>query len=315
MSSAPDSTDPPAPSRGMPHGAPYHALRVAMSHHPWWRIALETMCVLSLWFLLAAAAWLAVAGLAALTGDEVVDLQPTHLAWQLASLSLGLAVLVPSVKLAARWLQGRPAGSLSSVAGRLRWRWLVACAGWAALALALVIAGQLVAGQLAGGGADSGESSGGGEWVGWSVYAPTLAAIALLTPLQAAGEEYFFRGWLLQAMAGRAGAPWMAVAVSSALFVAAHGRTEPLVAANLAVVALAASWVTIRTGGLEAAIALHAVNNVFGLALDAIDGSLVMPDAATADLAGTALQMAGVVAYAAWIARVAARRGISDRAR
>src|SRR5262245_3233879 len=101
MSSASDSTDPPAASRGIPHGVPYHALRAAMSHHPWWRTALETLCVLSLWFFLAAAAWLLVAGLAALTGDEVASLQPTHLAWQLASLSLGLAVLVPSVKLAA----------------------------------------------------------------------------------------------------------------------------------------------------------------------------------------------------------------------
>jgi uncharacterized protein len=311
MSSAPHSTDAARDPAGDPPrdpaGVPYHALRAALSPHPWWRVVIETLCVLSLWFLLAAASWLAVAGLAALAGDEVVDLQPSHIAWQLASLSLGLAVLVPAVMLAARWLQGRPAGSVSSMAGRLRWRWLVACAGWAALALALVVVCQLLVAP--------GTDESPGEWAGWSVYGPTLAVVALLTPLQAAGEEYFFRGWLLQALSGRKRGPWIAVAVSSALFVAAHGRTEPLVAADLAAVALAASYVTIRTGGLEAAIALHAVNNTFGLALDALDGSLVMPDSATPDLAGTALQMAGIIAYAAWIARVAERRGISDRAR
>ena len=95
----------------------------------------------------------------------------------------------------------------------------------------------------------------------------------VLTPLQAAGEEFFFRGWILQNVGSwfpNRGAGLIAgTVVSVVAFSAAHGSPDPWVLASLAVFATTACLVTWRTGGLEAAIAIHAVNNVgvFGLVI------------------------------------------------
>ena len=88
----------------------------------------------------------------------------------------------------------------------------------------------------------------------------------LTTPLQSAAEEYLFRGYLSQAIAGWIRRPAVgavvAAVVTAALFSLAHAPGDLPTFLDRFAFGLAASAVVWLTGGLEAAIVLHAVNNV-----------------------------------------------------
>jgi membrane protease YdiL (CAAX protease family) len=162
---------------------------------------------------------------------------------------------------------------LMSVMPRIRWRFFFACLGIAVVALlAQVLVGTLLPGDVEGG-------------VGGKLndFTATSAAIALVviftTPLQAAGEEYVFRGYLLQAFGALFGvhagvvkqqlARWGAIVVTATLFAFAHGAQNfPLFFDRFAF-GLIAGWLVTLTGGLEAGIALHILNNflAFGVAV------------------------------------------------
>jgi uncharacterized protein len=103
----------------------------------------------------------------------------------------------------------------------------------------------------------------------------------LLTPLQAAGEEYAFRGYLTQAFGGLFGSRVAAVVGSALLFAIAHGAGQsfPIFFDRFAF-GLVAGVLVILTGGLEAGIAFHVLNNwlAFGLAVAFFDlGSALNP--------------------------------------
>jgi membrane protease YdiL (CAAX protease family) len=54
--------------------------------------------------------------------------------------------------------------------------------------------------------------------------------------------------------------------VSTVVFVAAHGSADPWIMLDLAITAVVCCLLAARTGGLEAPIAMHALNNVVGMA-------------------------------------------------
>jgi membrane protease YdiL (CAAX protease family) len=93
-----------------------------------------------------------------------------------------------------------------------------------------------------------------------------LAAILLTTPLQAAGEEVAFRGLAARAVgscfSARLVGLVVATTVTSLLFMLVHGAEDLRLNAFYFCLALAASVLTWRSGGLEAAIALHVVCNL-----------------------------------------------------
>ena len=167
---------------------------------------------------------------------------------------VNLAVLAPGALLAAMAC-GRRAGSLWSVTSRIRWRWLATCL-LAALAVR-AIAPVLVALDLAFGRKD---------FVGVAAYLPRLAMLLVLVPLQATGEELFFRGTVMQTVGSFTRSAWPPIVISTALFTLAHGL-RPELALAIAPVGLATAWLTIRTGGLEAAMGYHIVLNTVGLAV------------------------------------------------
>ncbi len=97
-----------------------------------------------------------------------------------------------------------------------------------------------------------------------------LLVIAFLTPFQAAGEEYLFRGYLTQAFGGLFHRAWVAVVVPAFLFGLAHGLGQSIpVFFDRFAFGLVAGALVVLTGGLEAGIAMHVLNNwlAFGLAL------------------------------------------------
>ena len=94
-----------------------------------------------------------------------------------------------------------------------------------------------------------------------------LVIVVLTTPLQAAGEEYGARGLLTRAAGSWVADPRLALVlgtlVSAVLFTVAHGAGDPWLITYYFVFAVSLSVVTWRTGGLEVAVLVHAVNNVF----------------------------------------------------
>ena len=96
---------------------------------------------------------------------------------------------------------------------------------------------------------------------GWGWW---MLAIVLTAPLQAAGEEFFFRGYLLQASGILGRANWVAVVVSALIFAGLHGTQDvPLFVDRLGFGLLIGTLVVL-TGGLEAAFGVHAVKYVCG---------------------------------------------------
>jgi membrane protease YdiL (CAAX protease family) len=210
-----------------------------------------------------------------------------------------LAVAIPLVLLAVRWIGRRPAGTVSSVTGGLRWRWLGLCLLAAVPILAATTGAMLLL---------PAEDEPSQQWAGWEVFGPALAMLVLLVPLQAAAEEYVFRGWLTQAVGAFLRSPWIAIAPQAVLFAAAHGWGTPWGFADLVVFGAVAGWLTVRTGGLEAAIGLHAVNNLlaFAAAASVVDGLASDDTAADAPWELVLLDLTGVALYAAavlWLAR------------
>ncbi|MFG3438986.1 CPBP family intramembrane glutamic endopeptidase [Nonomuraea sp. NPDC047897] len=216
-------------------------------------------------------------------------------------LLLSIALVLPLVFGTAALVQQRRPGTLSSVAGRLRWSWLAQCAGVAVLALALGQGAQIA--MLAVTGGDVSELFG---WAGWEALLPALAVIVLLVPFQAAAEEYVFRGWLLQAFGAHLRNPVWGILIGSAVFASLHGYTWVGLIDVFSFGALM-GWLAIRTGGLEAPIALHVVNNAVAFGLSAAAGkleeALEQGDVPWQSLAGTVVQLSVFAVGVLYLAR------------
>ena len=163
--------------------------------------------------------------------------------------TLAIAAVIPVCWLLITRLHRVSFRWLSSVQPGLRWRYLFLCLGVAAVILYSIAAIPAAAGPMVTFRPQPG-------FVGFAV------VIVLVTPLQSAAEEYLFRGYLLQAMGSWFASPWFGVVFSSVLFAAFHGgQNLPLFLDRLGFGLLAAVLV-LKTGGLEASIAAHIVNNV-----------------------------------------------------
>jgi uncharacterized protein len=228
----------------------YHRL-ARRGRYRWWKPIVE----LVLFAVLVIGLWLAVI-LPLLEGLGPAD----NGAPGLIKLGLTIACFTPAAILAAR-IMGRPWGALLSVADRFRGRWFATCL---LITLGFVTASTVI-GLVIGGGPER------GGWVGWSNFWPLAITVLLVIPLQASAEEFAFRGTLMQAVGAYLPWPWVSIVITSVIFGAAHALPlEGFVA--ITTFGLVAGWLTIRTGGLEAAIALHVLNNVTFFLLDAATG-------------------------------------------
>lgn len=142
-----------------------------------------------------------------------------------------------------------------------------------------------------------------------------LALIVLVTtPLQAAGEEYVFRGYLMQAVGSLTRSKWIALLVTSTLFALAHGVQNFPLFFDRFTFGLIAGWLVIRTGGLEVGIAMHILNNflAFGYALTFSDltSSLNVSEVSWSNIPLT-LTQAGT--YAVLVLLVSRKLGVQRR--
>jgi membrane protease YdiL (CAAX protease family) len=177
------------------------------------------------------------------------------------AVNLGLAALIPvtwGLMAAVHHMKPR---WLSSVQPRIRWRYLLVCLAIAAVVLnGVMLLSTVVMGPLS-------FQPQNGFWV-------FLVVIVLTAPLQAAAEEFLFRGYLLQALGSLVARPWFGVIVSSLVFALLHGTQNlPLFIDRLGF-ALLAGLLVWRTGGLEAGIAAHVINNVFAYVIAGLTSSI-----------------------------------------
>lgn len=274
-------------------GTPYHQL-ARNDAHRWWRPLVGTGGILCAFFSVGAIALSLETVLYGIsegtfTGLDLDAPGPTPIFGNATLDTLFGAVLAVLVLLAmllavfamAKDAQKRPPGTLSSVAARIRWRWLAVCLALAAGLCAVLVGAALLVDVSVDGSAiaDTMDSEVGSS--GWGQGAALLQLIIWIVL-----AEYIFRGWILQAVGactletrrGRISralsvlfrTPWPAIVISAALFavMVGYGGAGEL---DLFVFGIVAGWVAVRTGGLEASIAL-AVVYLVGLGLRAEDG-------------------------------------------
>jgi membrane protease YdiL (CAAX protease family) len=260
--------------------------------HGWWMVPLSGIAALITAVLTSVMVLAAGATVAAFAGEEPNwGLEPVFISpfWDNVLFLLAIAVMTPATLALVRFLHRRSAGTLHSVDGRLRWRWLAACFALGSLSASLMVI-TLIAVD------DSEESLVTVPWTGLLGVVPLLL---VLVPLQAAGEEYLVRGFMLQTF-GILGRP-VAVVGSAAVFAAMHGFDAwP---GFIALFGGSVLWalLVIRTGGLEVSIAAHAASNLLAFLLVAAAGGLDVADdtsAADADWQVALILLGGDVVYA-----------------
>ena len=161
-----------------------------------------------------------------------------------------IALLIPWSMLIQRRLYGVRGASLHSVVSRFRWDLF----GRAVVLIgAAWVASAVVSFYL--------------EPLQQTVWSSTdvlwlLAITFLLTPLQAAGEEYGLRGLVFRVAGSWGRGPRTAlvlgVLVSSVIFAVIHLSTDPWLNLWYVVFAVSTALVTWRTGGIEIAVVIHA---------------------------------------------------------
>lgn len=180
--------------------------------------------------------------------------------WGMLAVHLGLALLIPLSLALVRVVHHVAPRWLCSVRPVFRWPLI----GWSMVAAAVLLNLVLVASL--GGTLPSFRPQEG--------LAGFLVVILLTSPLQAAGEEFFFRGYLMQALGSFTKTAWVPVVGSALVFAAFHGTQNLPLFLDRFGFGLLAGLLVSRTGGLEAAIGAHVVNNLLAFGYAAFTSSV-----------------------------------------
>ena len=251
-----------------PDGASYPQI-LRTKWYAWWRSVVGVIFAISLYVLLTyvVSQALVVVFWATTAGDQpIADYSAKAVAFELPigmlAANLGLATLIPIAWVVMAMAHHMRPRWLSSVQPRTRWRYLFACLAIAAVVLNGVMLLSTTVGKELSMRPQSGF---------WGF----LIVILLTSPIQAAAEEIFFRGYLLQALGSLVAKPWFGVIASSLVFALFHGTQQnvPMFIDRLAF-GLLAGLLVWRTGGLEAGIAAHVINNVFAYLIAALTTSV-----------------------------------------
>ena len=178
-----------------------------------------------------------------------------HTVGGLVATHLALASLLIVVLVLARYVNHRAPRWVASVQPGIRWKFGLLVGLVAVVVLNLT---QL----LVRGGVDTHYTVPQHWWV-W------LLAIIITSPFQAIAEEMFFRGYLMNVISGLSvnlpekARRWTSVVVSALIFALMHGTQNAWLFTDRFAFGLLAGWLVIVTGGIEAGVAAHVVNNLF----------------------------------------------------
>ena len=132
---------------------------------------------------------------------------------------------------------------------------LIAIAGVLLCALVLPVAPFAAATEDGGGIVPDGSST---AW--------TIAFVAIGTVIAPVFEEFFYRGFIFQALRENRGT-WGAATISSIGFAAAHFEFAPLALLNRALIGVGLCWLFARTGRLLPGMFAHCINNAIVIPL------------------------------------------------
>ncbi|MBA8795462.1 hypothetical protein FHX74_003098 [Friedmanniella endophytica] len=215
--------------------------------------------------------------------------------------NLAIATLIPISMFLVGFVHRVRPRWLSSVRPRLRWGYLAPCLLVALLAIGGVTALTLFA-------------SGPTVFRPQPGFAGFLVVILLTSPVQALAEEYFFRGYLLQVFGSLVANPWFAIVASSVVFAIFHGIQSPALFVDRLGFGLLAALLVRLTGGLEAGIAAHVVNNVLAFTLAGLTGSIAAVHAiSTISWLNAAADVGSFALFAALAWLVGRRMGLQTR--
>ena len=221
----------------------------------WWRSVLGALLGLSLYLLLVSVVSQLVVRIG-WTLTHPVDYRTYYtqaFAYErpvgLLASNLGIATLIPISLALVLVIHHARTRWLFSVLPGVRWRFLLACLGTSTV---VFVAIQAVLEAYASSGRVAPQA---GFWA-------FLAVIVLTSPIQAAAEEIFFRGYLMQALGSVVARAWFGVVTSALVFALLHGTQNLALFVNRLAFGLLAGLLVWWVGGLEAGIAAHIVNNV-----------------------------------------------------
>jgi len=273
----------PDPATIRSAGAPLPALRFhrllrALPRYRWWKPLVAVVLAGIYWVVLQSVWSVIFLVVGVLTGTVSVTLDQAQLIESVTRfLSIettdplsvvaavgGVATMLPAVWLAMLSVNLRPLSVLRSVRFRLRWRWMLLCL----LPAVLITALSLAAGAFLLPAIGLSDPIG-APTVPVGTFVVSAITFVIVTPVQAAAEEFGFRGLVQQAIGSWVKPAWIAILGSTVLFAAAHTQYFGWATLDVAVFGGVAAFLTWRTGGLEAGIALHAVNNTLAFLLQA----------------------------------------------
>ncbi|MFY1705818.1 CPBP family intramembrane glutamic endopeptidase, partial [Micromonospora sp. WMMA1923] len=201
----------------------------------------------------------------------------------------GVAVALPIAMLTVKTIERRPAGSVLSIAGRIRRRWLAVCLAVAApTVLTGMISGFVIEVLTHTSDVEPAPTQPSG-WPGFGPYLTTVTIVAVFLIGQVTAEEYISRGVILQSVGRFFRSPWPAIGGQAVVFAALHGPGTVWGVLLVLTMGVALGWLAVVTGGIEAGIAFHLAVNFPLLLLTAAMPRLADP---TANAAGVGWQTA-----------------------
>ena len=179
--------------------------------------------------------------------------------WGVLSAHLAIGTMILVVWLLLHFVHHTSLSKIWSVESRFRWKYAAMCVG-----VAVVIVGAVMAWQWV-------NSDGWAPMPSWGLY---LVIVILTVPLQTVAEEVLCRGYLLQTLGSVVRNEWFAIGVSALIFALLHGIQNPWLFGSRLLFGVVAGVLVWRTGGLEAGIAIHMVNNLCAFGLAIVTGTL-----------------------------------------
>lgn len=265
----------------------YHQLYRGVARYRWWKPLIALILAFLYYLTFSVVFSLAVLlPYLAITGDggfdpelifefAIPDTQnPMSIFFALGS----IALMIPAAQLGMLSAGLTPSKRMWSVALRIRWRLIGRTALQALVALIVINVVGIALEILFAGGLDSALDADASATVlpelNMTAVAWSLLLVVLLVPLQATAEEVVFRGMFMQSLGawlggvrGRSGfaafvrGPWLPILVPAIAFGFSH-IYDIWGWSTVVAMAVVAGWISWRTGGLEAAISLHVINNL-----------------------------------------------------
>ena len=232
------------------------------AHDRWWMGLVGIVATLIVFFVVSIVGGIVAVAVDLATGavsqEDAMAGKITNTPLLLLTVNLSLILGGLVAWLAHRILHKQPWSRMFSVLPRMRWKW------WG-LSLACTVPLFVLymgIGFLFDNGAIQGSGDSSFTFDGTAL--AYLLIIVLTTPFQAAAEEVMFRSYVPRVFGSwipRVGGI-VGVIVATILFTLAHGASDPWLWAYYAVFGLVMAALTHFSGGIEAPVVVHAVNNV-----------------------------------------------------